>query len=239
MFLALATTAGRLLQSQAAVGPAQELAHLVHRHGHELPLPAQSGWDAHPALALAVRSLYAYVPVPLSPPVLKGAQSLANNALVHCSRRTCTASDTALEAAQTTDDQIVKAALQQLVAYHGHTTDTDENDRILASTFAAFNVPSYACDVESDCGQFGDDFECCSRGDTVPGVCCSPFDLNQYDAPVPLAVIVVFLSCAGLLLLWIVFQDQFRSILSRVIGSASDFQTPQKRTRPTRWTSTP
>lgn len=239
MFLALAAAAGRLSQSQAAAGPAQELAHLVHRHGHDLPLPAQSGWDAHPALALAVKSLYAYVPVTLSPPVLEGAQTLANNALVHCSRRVCTASNTALEAAQTTDDKVVKEALQQLVAYHGHTTDTDETSRILASTFAAFDVPSYACDVETDCEKFGDDFECCSRGDTVPGVCCSPFDLNQYDAPVPLAVIVVFLSCAGLLLIWIVFQNQFRSMLSRVIGGSSGFQLQQTHTRSKGWLNTP
>ena len=204
----------------------------MHRHGHERLLPAQSGWDAHPALALR----WVAVRIRARAAVAAGAQGrpvTANNA------RSSALDVHGKHGAEAGRQPTTK--LWRRYSSLSPTTTRQTRTRTTASLCPPCSVQRALVRVRRriDCGQFGDDFECCSRGDTVPGVCCSPFDLNQYDAPVPLAVIVVFLSCAGLLLLWIVFQDQFRSILSRVIGSASDFQTPQKRTRPTRWTSTP
>ena len=196
---------------------AVELGALVRKHGHHLPLPVGYGWETHPALALAVNALYTYVPTPKSPPVLTGAHSLFETTLVQCTKhRACSIDETALGTAD--DDKIVTDTLEQLVRYHGHAAARDADGRLAAATFAAFDVPSYACDADVDCAQFGAAYNCCDRGTTVPGVCCSQADLNQYDAPVPLAVLVTFLVCAGLVLLWILFNRHFRSVIYRLLG---------------------
>lgn len=197
------------------VGPAQELATLAERHGYRLPIPPGYGWDAHPALAIAVNAIYTYTPTPNSPPVLRAAEKLDSDKIIHCSRRACTASESLLESKS--DDEIVTAAIAQLVVYHGHAVVQSEK-AVAAETFAAFDTPSYACETDLACTGFGRQYVCCSAGESVPGRCCSQEDLNQYDAPVSMAVIVVFLSCAGLVLLWVVFQKQFRSIAFRLLG---------------------
>lgn len=200
--------------AKTAAGPAHELATLLEHHGYALPLPPGYGWDAHPALAIAVNALYAYTPTPKSPPVLRAAETLASNAIIHCSRRACTANEQKLETSS--DDEIVTAAIEQLVVYHGHPVVQSEK-ALAAETFAAFDTPSYACETDAVCARFGSEYACCTAGKTVPGKCCSREDLNQYDAPVSMAVIIVFLSCAGIVLLWVVFQKQFRSIAFRLL----------------------
>ena len=198
-------------------GPASELEALVKKHGHRLPVPVGYGWETHPAIELAVNALYLYVPTPKSPPALTGAHGLALDAsVVRCTKhRTCTLDETAIGTAD--NDKIVTDALEQLVRYHGHAVARDADDRLTAASFAAFDVPSYACDSDADCAEFGSAYSCCDRGATVPGMCCSQEDLNQYDAPVSLAVIVTFLVCAGLVLLWILFNRHFRSVLYRIL----------------------
>ena len=171
----------------------QRLEARVNKHGYGLPMPAGSVWDNYKYLTLAINAIYAYVPVPESPPPLVLATSAT--ATFACTEEQCTVG------ADWKDSEIaVWHGINELIeSYTGTDPKIKPEDAIPLSVFSTMGVKSRACLADTDCTA---DLTCCDKdSDNIfPGICCSTSNLNRYDAEVPDWVWIFFLVGAALLL---------------------------------------
>lgn len=161
---------------------------------HGFNNPALEGYQLRPSTTAAVNTLYTYVEqLAQSPPPLEIGHDV--DSLIACTPDVCTVNPEILE---NTDDTLVYIqALRELLIAYGVEQPQSNNDGIVIDDFAALGG-SRACFGDADCTKKKGRIICCEPTQTVPGVCCSPRKLNEHDAEIPMAVIVIALSVTGI-----------------------------------------
>ena len=164
-------------------------------------LAATDGWQTQPEFAAAINTIYMYAPTLASPPPIEFDHGL--DTIIKCSASHCSVGIEQLEAA-VDPNAVYAATLRALLTSYGvapASTDT----ALDSADFAGLGVPSRACTADADCDADPARPTCCDATKTVPGLCCSTKQVNLHDAVVEPALIIIFLSGAGLLAVYWTF----------------------------------
>lgn len=164
-------------------------------------LPATDGWQRQPEFAVAVNTVYMYAPTLKSPPPLEYDHGL--NELIKCTAAYCSVGIEQLEAAPDSNT-IYSEVLSAILTSYG-VNPASTQTKLEPIDFAALGVQSRACRVDADCGADAARPTCCDASETVPGLCCSTTQVNLHDAAVSPALVIIFLTGAGLLAIYWTF----------------------------------
>jgi len=159
------------------------------------------GWQIRPEFAAAVNTVYMYAPTPDSPPPLEVDHGGDAGELIRCTESVCIVNSDKLDADNA--ETRYHAALTAVLKGYGVTQPKTTNAKLAPADFAGLGVPSRACTSDADCGTANNGRStCCDATAAVPGICCSAVRINLHDAVVSPALVIIFLTGAGLLSLY-------------------------------------